>query len=267
MIGTRGDIVKIWYQSALNFDQHPNYEEVLAAHLDRVASPGTEVILSDRSSGFGREIDRAEFAGSFDAYRAVVAPEFMKSLLTAEAVGAEAFVAASFSEPNLTELRSAAHIPITSMAEASLMAAFMDAPTVGLITLRKGFVRAVEQSILSHHVHDHLRGVHPLEGDISEIELDANLASPGPYLDRLVAAVRDAIAAGARAVIPAGGLLGLLAAENGLQEVDGVPVIDSVGAPVLFAELAVTLKARTGAARGDGGYPAVPGARRLPVAG
>ena len=259
--------MKIWYQSALNFDQHPNYEDLLAAHLDRVASPGTEVILSDRSCGFGGEVDRAEFAGSFDAYRAVVAPEFMKSLLTAEAVGAEAFVAASFSEPNLTELRSAAHIPVTSMAEASLMAAFMDAPRVGLITLREGFVRAVEQSISSHHVNEHLSGVHPLEGDISETDLDAGLTTPGPYLDRLVAAVRNAIAAGARAVIPAGGLLGLFAAENGLQEVDGVPVIDSVGAPVLFAELAVTLKARTGVVPGRLGYSSAPGGRRLPVAG
>jgi allantoin racemase len=91
-------------------------------------------------------------------------------------------------------------------------------------------------------VEDRVSGIHLIEGDVSETALDANLSGPGRYLDRLTGGVRRAVASGAQAVIVAEGVLGMMAAENGLHEVEGVPVIDTIGTPILFAEFMVVLK-------------------------
>jgi hypothetical protein len=51
------------------------------------------------------------------------------------------------------------------------------------------------------------------------------------------------------------GVLGMMAAENGLHEVEGVPVIDTIGMPILFAEFMVALKQRTRVAQSRVAYP------------
>lgn len=248
--------MKIWYQSTLSFAQHPNYEKALAAHFKRVASPGVEVVLKGRDPSFGGHLNPLDVIGSPAVYHAMVTPAFIKSLLDAEDAGADAFIIASFSEPILAELRSLARIPVVSMPEATFMAASMCAPKVGLVTLNRLVIPFIEKSTSTHKWKERLSGVHLIEGDVSEAELDANFSTPGKYIELLADGIRKAIAAGAQAVIPAEGVLGVMAAENGLREVDGVPVIDAIGTPVLFAELAVALKARTGLEQSRTAYPA-----------
>src|SRR5262249_2182245 len=224
--------MKIWYQSTLNFEHFPNYERALDAHARRIASPGTEVIAKGRSARLVANLAAADAIGSPIMYHSVVAPAFVRSLLAAEDAGADAFIVASFSEPILPELRSLARIPVISMSEATFMAASMSAPKVGLVTLNKMVLPFIDKSIALHKWKDRLSGVHLLEREVPESELNANFANPKPYLDLLVAGIRIAIAAGAQAVIPAEGVLGVMAAENGLREVDGVPIIDAIGTPI-----------------------------------
>jgi len=246
--------MKIWYQSTLNFAHHPNYEKALAAHFKRVASPGTEVVLNGRKTAFGSDLGGDDVFGSAIMYHTVVAPAFVRSLLAAEKAGADAFVVASFSEPILTELRALANIPVISMTEACFMAAAMSAPKVGFVTLNKFVVTFIEKSVSLHKWKDRVSGIHLIEGEVSEAELDAKFPAPGPYLERLVNGARKSIAAGAQVVIPAEGVLGVMAAENGLREIDGVPVVDAIATPILFAELAVALKDRTGLAQSRAAY-------------
>lgn len=246
--------MKIWYQSTLNFAFHPNYERALAAHFERVASAGTQVVLNGRSGAFGCDLDGRDVFGSPVMYHAVVAPVFVRSLLAAEKAGADAFVVASFSEPILTELRSLANIPVVSMTEASFMAAAMSAHKVGFVTLNEMVVPFIDKSISLHKWKDRVSGVHLIEGAVSEAELDAEFPTPDPYLERLIAGARKAIAAGAQVIIPAEGVLAVMAAENGLREVDGVPVVDAIATSILFAELAVALKQRTGVAQSRVAY-------------
>jgi Asp/Glu/hydantoin racemase len=246
--------MKIWYQSTLNFAHHPNYEKALAAHFKRVASRGTEVVLNGRKSAFGSDLGGDDVYGSAVVYHTVVLPAFIRSLLAAEKAGADAFIVASFSEPILTELRALANIPVISMTEACFMAAAMSAPKVGFVTLNKHVVPFIEKSISLHKWKDRVSGIDLIEGEVSEAELDTKFPAPGPYLERLVAGARKSIAAGAQVIIPAEGVLGVMAAENGLREVDGVPVVDAIGTPILFAELAVALKERTGLAQSRAVY-------------
>jgi allantoin racemase len=247
--------MKIWYQSTLDFSQHPNYAKALAEHFKKVASPGTEVALHGRSGGQGVKLDASDIIGSPIVYHSVVDPAFVESVFDAEAASADAFVAASFSEPILPELRSLARMPVVSMAEACFVAAATSAPKIGLVTLNAHIIPYVEKSISLHKWKDRVTGIHLIAGDISETELDAKYAQPGPYLERLTTGVRNAISAGAQAVIVAEGVLGMMAAANGLREIDGIPLIDAIGTPILFAEFMVALKKRTGVAQSKIAYP------------
>lgn len=47
----------------------------------------------------------------------------------------------------------------------------------------------------------------------------------------------------------------MMAAQNELRDVDDVPLIDSIGTPILFAEFIVWLKRRTGVDQSRAAYP------------
>ncbi|MCC7166244.1 MAG: hypothetical protein IT565_01605 [Rhodospirillales bacterium] len=247
--------MKIWYQSTLDFDHHPNYGKALRNHFARVASPGTEVVLKGRDSDLGRGLMAPDVIGSPIVYHSIVAPVFVRAVMAAEKDGAKAFIVGSFSEPILPELRSLATIPIVSMAEATFLAAASVAPAIGLVTLNALVVPLLVKSIALHKFKERISGIGIVPGNIPEHELEGAFAKPRPYLEHLIAAVREQIAKGAQAVIPAEGVLGVLAAENGLTNVDGVPIIDAIGTPVLFAEFAVALAERTGVMQSRAAYP------------
>jgi allantoin racemase len=255
--------MKLWYQSTLNLLQHQNYQKALAAHFRKIASPRTEVVLNGRRGGLGNNLAASDVLGSPVVYHSVVGPAFLESLLEAEKAGADAFIAASFSEPLLQELRSLARIPVISMPEACFVAASTSAEKIGLVTLNKHVIPFLEKSISLHKWKDRVSGIHLIEGDISETELNAKFSEPEPYLKSLIQGIQQAIKAGAQVVIPAEGVLGAMAAEHGLSEVDGVPIIDAIGTPVLFAEFVVALKQRTSVAQSLAAYPPPSDAARL----
>ncbi|MDR5652205.1 aspartate/glutamate racemase family protein [Ruixingdingia sedimenti] len=247
--------MKIWYQSTLNFDLHPNYGKALRRHFQRVAGPCTEVLVHGRSAAFGSQLPVHDVIGSPVVYHAVVASAFIEAVMRAEDQGCDAFVVASFSEPILPELRALAGIPVISMTEATYMAGCMVAPRVGFVTLNKAVVPFIEKSMALHKWSSRVSGIHLVPGNVSEPDLEHKFDAPAPFLDLLVEGVREAIAAGAQVVIPAEGVLGVMAAENGLREVDGVPIVDPIATPVLFAEMAVNMARATGLTTSRAAYP------------
>jgi allantoin racemase len=248
--------VKIWYQSTINFDHQPNYRAALAAHFERVASPGTEVLLHGRAAGFGRDLMVTDLISSPIAYHMVVPQMYIRALLTAQKSGADAFVIGSFSEPILPELRSLATIPVVSLSEATMLAACMVAPRMGFLALNTTGVPYLDKSIALHKMAARVSGIHVVDGDFPEQALEAMFAKPTSFLGGLMKSVRTAIAHGAQVVVPGEGVLAVMASGNGVREVDGVPIIDSIGTPVLVAELAVNIKKRTGVAQSRAAYPA-----------
>lgn len=65
----------------------------------------------------------------------------------------------------------------------------------------------------------------------------AAYADPQPLLDAFGAAARRAIAEGASVIVPGEGPLNVFLADQGVAQVDGVPVLDSLGTCVRVAEL------------------------------
>jgi Asp/Glu/hydantoin racemase len=246
--------MKIWYQSAINFAAHPNYEQALNTIAGSVCREDTQVLVRGREAEFGLQLLAPDVIRSAIVYHLVVTPIFVRAVLAAETAGADAFVVGTYSEPILPELRSLSTIPIVTMPEATLLAGCMCAPKSGIVTLNSLCVPYMEKSVALHKMQERVSGIHVIPGESGEHELDADFASPARHIDAFVAACREAIAAGAQVLIPAEGVLSALVVSAGLREVDGVPVMDSVGTSILFAELAVSLKQKTGLAHSLAAY-------------
>jgi Asp/Glu/hydantoin racemase len=247
--------MKIWYQSGVDFSRHPRYQRALQEHFARTTAPGTEVLLNGRKPDAAHDLPLPDVLGSPIVYHTVVIPEFVEALLAAERVGADAFVVGSFSEPILPELRSLARIPVVSLSESTFLAACSIAPRIGIVTINELVVPFIEKSLVLHQMTTRITGVHVVPGNVNEHELEDQFDDPAPYLTRVEEAARIAIAAGAQVIIPAEGVFGVMVAANGLNSVAGVPIIDPIATPVLFAEFAAVLKARTGVTHSRVAFP------------
>jgi len=74
----------------------------------------------------------------------------------------------------------------------------------------------------------------------------AAFSDPEPLIKRFEAAARQMIAGGAEVIIPGEAPLNVMLARNGISEVDGVPVVDSLGAWIKQAETLVDLRRTSG---------------------
>jgi allantoin racemase len=237
--------MRIWYQSAADFRTHPNYAAALKTHAAAVLSAGTTVEFHGREAQIGGQLPMTDVIGSPVIYQSVVLPEFIKALIRAEAEGCDAFVLGSYSEPGLAELRSMTKMPVISIAEATYLTAMTLAPKIGIITLSKLIVPHIEKSLDLHKIGRRVTGVTLVDDWMEEESLDEQFLHPAEYLEKVRAAVRAAAMGGAQLVVPAEGLVALISALNGLEEVDGVPLLDSVATTLLFAEFQVRLFSAT----------------------
>jgi Asp/Glu/hydantoin racemase len=238
--------MKFWYQFTADATKHPSFVAALHQHAERIGSPGTHITVHGMDADLGHGLLQADVILSPAVYTSVVVPLFLRNAWKAQQQGYDAFVIGTFAEPVLRELRSLVDIPVVSAFEASMLAGCSIAPKMALLVLSEQTVPYVEASIERHRLASRVSGIQLVASMMLETELEREFEAPAAYLERFKAAARMAIAAGADAVIPAEGMVAAIVAVNGLQEVDGVPVIDSVGVSILAAEHAITLKQRLG---------------------
>jgi allantoin racemase len=238
--------MKFWYQFTADARKHPSFVAALHQHAGRIGSPGTHITVHGMDADPGHGLLQADVILSPAVYTSVVVPLFLRNAWKAQQQGYDAFVIGTFAEPALRELRSLVDIPVISAFEASVLAGCSIAPKMAFLVLSEQTVPYVEASIERHRFASRVSGIELVASAMLETELEREFEAPAAYLERFKAAARKAIAAGADAVIPAEGMVAAIVAVNGLQEVDGVPVIDSVGTAILAAEHAITLKQRLG---------------------
>jgi Asp/Glu/hydantoin racemase len=238
--------MKLWYQFTADASKHPSFVDALRQHAERVGSPGTQITVHGMDADLGHGLLQADVILSPAVYTSVVVPLFLRNAWKAQREGYDAFVIGTFAEPVLRELRSLVDIPVVSAFEASMLAGCTVAPKMALLVLSEQTVPYVEASIERHRLAARVSSIQLIDSVMLETDLDREFEAPAAYLGRFKSAARKAIAAGADAVIPAEGMVAAIVAVNGLQEVDGVPVIDAVGVSILAAEHAITLRQRIG---------------------
>lgn len=252
------ETTRIWFQSAVEMDAAGPYAAALRRQAQGVVQPGTTVDVHGVTPGSWAGQQPSALFGYPAVFLAVLAPAFLKNAVRAERGGYDAFVVGTFIEPFLRELRSAVRIPVVSSLEATLLVGCTAAQRIGLVTINSALRWSLQTSIERHRLGARVGEILPLQPELDEAGAIALLAEPATALTSFTEVARQAVAAGADAVIPAESILATLTAGAGLHEVDGAAVLDAIAIPVAFAELLATLHRRAGLRTGRRWHTPIP---------
>ncbi|MBA7501212.1 hypothetical protein ES704_03974 [subsurface metagenome] len=167
----------------------------------------------------------------------------------AEKEGFDAVILSCFYDPMLRELRQAVNIPVVSMLESSLALALMMGAKVGVVTVSPEAACDHEELIHKYGLRERAVRIRPIPETAEEQPMA--LMDAHRDIEAFKKVARELIADGADVLIPACGLMSPAlrlapGAEkeypNGLTEVDGVPVMDSIGVAIKMVEALVSLK-------------------------
>jgi allantoin racemase len=238
--------MRIWYQSAVEEGKAANYRRALENHFKRVADRGTEVRFHGVPANTWKGLHAAEAAGYPYLLRTRGYQAFLHNALRAEHERYDAFVIGAFTEPALREIRASIDIPVVSGLEAVLLNACTVAKRMALLVPKEEVAYSVRLSVQEHGLAERVAGVYITSPELSDAELDAAFIDAGPVVERFEATARRALSDYVDAIIPAEGILGEIVATHGPRQIEGAAVLDSIGIPVLQAELMGRLWQRTG---------------------
>ena len=176
--------------------------------------------------------------------------------LLAERQGYDAYALSTLPEPGLREIRALVNIPVVGYGECAARKAVGDGRKFGALVFIPELAELYRDNVRRHGLGCRLVGACDVGFRFADVL--AGFDAPGPLIDRFRNAARGLIAKGAEAIVPGEAPLNVLLAMNDVCEVDGVEVIDSLGAWVRAAEVAVDeRRAGTGSA-GAGYFGAIP---------
>jgi allantoin racemase len=242
--------MRIWHQSFTVLSDLPAYNEALTEHFRRASRPDTEIVMHGMRKGTYRTNypgDDIKHAG----LQFLHSIQFLQAAVQAEREGFDAYALSTLPEPGLHEIRSLVTIPVVGYGEAAIREAVGDGRKFGALV----FIPELAQ-LLKHNVRRHglsCRLVSARDVGFRFTDVLAAFDEPSALIERFRVAARALIAAGAEAIVPGEAPLNVLLARHGISDVDGVQVIDSLGAWVRRAELAVDAR-RAGTDRPGLGY-------------
>jgi Asp/Glu/hydantoin racemase len=244
--------MRIWHHSFTVLQNLPPYAEALQAHFTRIAAPGTEVVMH----GMHRRTYQTEYPGNdiqYAYFQTLHSQQFVMGAIEAEEQGFDAFALTTLPEPSLTEVRSLVDIPVVGYGESAVLAASMLGQRIGVLLFIRGMAGAVERNVERMGLSSRFIGAHDVSFGFNDV-LSAYAGDTALLIERFRADARALIERGADVIIPGEAPLCLLLAQSGVNEVDGVPVVDSLAATIKAAEMMVGLRRTTGVSPCRRGY-------------
>lgn len=242
--------IRIWHQSFTVLSDLAAYDEALKAHFRRVARPDTTIDMHGMREGTYRTNypgDDIKHVG----FQFLHSIQFLQGALLAERQGYDAYALSTLPEPGLREIRALVSIPVVGYGECAARAAVADGRKFGALVFIPELAELYRDNVRRHGLGCRLVGARDVGFRFTDVL--AAFDQPGPLIDRFRTAARGLIAAGAEAIVPGEAPLNVLLAANGVSEVDGVPIINSLGAWVRAAEAAVDAR-RAGHDESRAGY-------------
>ncbi|MBM7059329.1 racemase [Pseudomonas sp. UL073] len=243
--------IRIWHQSFTVLSDLGVYDEALRAHFRKVARPDTEIHMHGMQPG----TYRSNYPGDdikHSALQYLHGLQFMAAGLNAEAQGFDAYAISTLPEPGLRDIRSLLDIPVVGYGESAMLTACMLGRRFGVLVFIDELAELVHDNAARHGLAERLAGVRHVGFRFADVL--AAFADPAALIERFRTAARALIADGAEVIIPGEAPLNVLLATHGISEVDGVPVLDSLGAWIKQAEALVDLRRANGTRSCDRGY-------------
>jgi Asp/Glu/hydantoin racemase len=234
-------------------------------NLDLVKQKDTELIFRFASSGMTHE------AFSDFRYLPQLNPMgIFHAVVQGEKEGFDGAMIGCFGDPMLSEIRQTVNMPVASLGESSMLLATIMGHKFGVVTPSPFLNDELEQAIARYGLTGRSAGLRatPEKGHEQEMALmDAHHA-----IECFKKVGRELIADGAQVLIPGCGLMSPTlrlapGAEKeypkGFIQVDGIPIMDVIGATLKMVEMLVTLKRAGSSWINPAGFftEAVPGGR------
>lgn len=243
--------IRIWHQSFTVLQDLGAYDDALRQHFRKVARPDTEIVMHGMRPG----TYRTNYPG--DDIRHVSIQylhglQFMEAGWQAQKEGFDAYAISTLPDPALREIRSLLSIPVVGYGESAMLASRSLGSRFSILVFIPELAEQLADNALRYGFGPHLADsthVGFVFGDVLKA-----FAEPGPLIERFRAAARAQIARGSQVIIPGEAPLCVLLARNGISDVDGVPVLDSLSCWIKQAEMMVDMRRANGLAPCRKGY-------------
>jgi len=230
--------MKIWYQ-AYNVSGRIDpawryFDEACERYVPKLARPDTEIHFS--------WVEKRAPKMTVSKYiQYLHAGQLIESAIRAEREGFDAFVLGGMRDLGYSELREVVDIPVVFMAETSYLVACFHAPKFSLIHIDEGPLQDAMALIKKYGLEDRcLPGAHI---GYSHTDLIAACErEPERVIKEIKAAARTATKYGGGILVTGFAALSVFLAEQGVREIDGVPILDSQAAVIRVAEMMVDLR-------------------------
>ncbi|MCC2632234.1 MAG: racemase [Ramlibacter sp.] len=243
--------IRIWHQSFTVLSDLGAYDAALKAHFKRVARPDTEVVMHGMRPG----TYPSNYPGTDIRYAAVQhlhSMQFVQAGVTAEREGFDAYAISTLPDPALREIRSLLRIPVVGYGESAMLTSCLLGSRFAVMVFISELTDLIADNVRRYGLAERFAGVSDVGFRFADVL--KGFAEPQPLIERFRTAARQRIAAGAEVIIPGEAPLCVLLATQGISEVDGVPVLDSLSCWVKHAEMLVDLKRQSGVQRCQRGY-------------
>jgi allantoin racemase len=237
--------MRIWHQSLTVLEDLPAYAERMRSHIGRIKRPDTQVDLH----GMHRQTYPADYPGDDIAHSFLFqmhSLQWAQNALQAVAEEYDAFAICTLVDPLHREIRSIVDIPVVAAGEVCFHVASMFGSRFGLMLFIDRLAPRYMEQIEAIGLAARCAGIGPT--GVSFQEVQRGFDTPGPVIDNFRKAARELIARGADVIIPGEIPLNVLLASEGVNRVDDVPLIDSLGLTIKMTETFVDLRASTGLA-------------------
>ena len=231
--------MKIWHQSFTVLTDLGPYSDALKRHFARVARPGTQIDLHGMQPG----TYSSNYPGSdirHVGFQYLHGLQFIAAALKAQEAGYDVYAISTLPEPALREVRALVDIPVVGYGESAMLTACMLGHKFGVLMFIDDMNELIAENARRHGLASRFAGAVPVGFTFNDVL--KGFTDPAELIGRFRASARALIAQGADVIIPGEAPLNVLLAQNGVSEVDGVPILDSLAAWIKQAEALADLR-------------------------
>lgn len=243
--------MKIWHQSFTVLEDLPAYRDAMAAHMKKVLRPDTQVEMHGQLPG----TYPSNYPGTdlgFLSLGSLHSLQWVLRAVEAERNGFHAYAMATIPNPLIREIRTLVDIPVVGYGEASYHVASMLGRRFAVLVFIDRMAPLLEDHIAGHGLASRCIGVRP--SGVTFQQVLAGYTTPGPVIERFQETAREMIRAGADVIIPGEMPLNVLLAINGVNKVDGVPILDGLAVTMKMAEAFADLRKTIGFSQSRHGF-------------
>jgi len=235
--------MKIWIQSATGMGADPiwkDYEESVKKNAKRVARPDTEITWS------GVKIMTPALERHY-YFQLLTKPQMIENAIAAEKKGYDIVCVSCMLDLGRDEIRELLQIPSVYNGESAFLMACTLGQKFSLISQNPNLLEMMNRNVAKYGLER--RATAPQSLDTTLEDLAESFKDPKKVArisEAFRKAARKAAEAGAEVLVPACNVLNMFCVENGIKEVEGITVLDSLSVMVKTAEMMVDLKKEIG---------------------